>query len=90
MKMEQRYWTESEVWKTEGVSALNGGEAQWVLILGGTEKMCEAAWLQDTKQRYPKALITGCSTAGEICAHDAITGCELHNQTMTITTFSEH
>ncbi|GAO37390.1 hypothetical protein SCT_2811 [Sulfuricella sp. T08] len=68
MKIEQRYWTESDGWQTEGVSTLNGGDAQWVLVFGGVEKLREAAWLQDTKQRYPKALIMGCSTAGEICA----------------------
>lgn len=67
MKIEQRYWTENEGWQTEGVSALDG-DAQWVLVFGGTEKMREPAWLQETKQRYPKALIMGCSTAGEICA----------------------
>jgi len=65
MKIEQRYWTESEGW--QGASAL-GGDAQWVLVFGGTEKMRESAWLQEVQQRYPKALIMGCSTAGEICA----------------------
>ncbi|BAN36089.1 hypothetical protein SCD_n02281 [Sulfuricella denitrificans skB26] len=68
MKIEQRYWTESEGWQTEAGSLPNGGDAQWVLVFGGVEKMREAAWLQETKQRYPKALIMGCSTAGEICA----------------------
>lgn len=68
MKIEQRYWTESEGWRTEGASTLNGKDAHWVLVFGGAEKMCEAAWLEETKQRYPHALIIGCSTAGEICA----------------------
>lgn len=67
MKIEQRYWTKSEGWQTEGVSTLDG-DAQWALVFGGAEKMREAAWLEDTKLRYPKALIVGCSTAGEICA----------------------
>jgi hypothetical protein len=34
-------------------------------------------------------VLTGFYSYGEICPHNAITGCELHNQTMTITTFSE-
>ena len=34
-------------------------------------------------------VLTGFYSYGEICPHGAITGCELHNQTMTITTFSE-
>lgn len=67
MKIEQRYWTEKTGWQQEGVSTLDG-DAQWVLVFGGTEKMSDAAWLEETRQRYPKALIMGCSTAGEICA----------------------
>lgn len=35
------------------------------------------------------AVLTGFYSYGEICPHGAITKCELHNQTMTITTFSE-
>ena len=34
-------------------------------------------------------VLAGFYSYGEICPHDALTGCELHNQTMTITTFSE-
>ena len=34
-------------------------------------------------------VLAGFYSYGEICPHGAITGCELHNQTMTITTFSE-
>jgi hypothetical protein len=37
-----------------------------------------------------RAALTGFYSYGEICPHDAITHCELHNQTMTITTFSEN
>ena len=35
------------------------------------------------------AVLAGFYSYGEICPHGAITQCELHNQTMTITTFSE-
>ncbi len=34
-------------------------------------------------------VLTGFYSYGEICPHGVITKCELHNQTMTITTFSE-
>lgn len=34
-------------------------------------------------------VLAGFYSYGEICPHDVLTGCELHNQTMTITTFSE-
>ena len=37
-----------------------------------------------------RTALTGFYSYGEICPHDAITHCELHNQTMTITTFSEN
>jgi len=35
------------------------------------------------------AVLAGFYSYGEICPHGAATKCELHNQTMTITTFSE-
>lgn len=34
-------------------------------------------------------VLTGFYSYGEICPHGVVTKCELHNQTMTITTFSE-
>lgn len=37
----------------------------------------------------PQTVLTGFYSYGEICPHGTITKCELHNQTMTITTFSE-
>ncbi|MDY7228866.1 FIST signal transduction protein [Hyalangium rubrum] len=37
----------------------------------------------------PKPVLTGFYSYGEICPHGAITRCELHNQTMTITAFTE-
>ena len=67
MKIEQRYWTENTGWQPE-VGCTQDGEAQWVLVFGGAEKMRDVTWLQEVKQCYPKALIMGCSTAGEICA----------------------
>ena len=35
-----------------------------------------------------RTVLTGFYSYGEICPHDVLTRCELHNQTMTITTFS--
>lgn len=67
MKIEQRYWTQSTGWQLEGAGTLEE-DAQWVLVFGGAEKMRNTAWLQEVRQRYPKALVMGCSTAGEICA----------------------
>jgi hypothetical protein len=36
-----------------------------------------------------RPVLTGFYSYGEICPHGAVTRCELHNQTMTITAFSE-
>jgi hypothetical protein len=38
----------------------------------------------------PETCITGFYSYGEISPFNSLTKCELHNQTMTITTFSEH
>lgn len=37
----------------------------------------------------PHPVLTGFYSYGEICPNGAVTQCELHNQTMTITTFAE-
>ena len=37
----------------------------------------------------PRTTLTGFYSYGEIAPHSALTRCELHNQTMTVTTFSE-
>ncbi|WP_230177904.1 FIST signal transduction protein [Aquabacterium sp. CECT 9606] len=37
----------------------------------------------------PQATLAGFYSYGEICPHVSLTKCELHNQTMTVTTFSE-
>jgi hypothetical protein len=37
----------------------------------------------------PQAVLAGFYSYGEIAPHGALTRCELHNQTMTVTTFSE-
>ena len=38
----------------------------------------------------PAAVCTGFYSYGELCPSEFVASCELHNQTMTITTFSEH
>lgn len=37
----------------------------------------------------PQATLAGFYSYGEICPHESLTKCELHNQTMTVTTFAE-
>lgn len=45
-----------------------GPRAQWVLIFGSGQLLCEAPLIDRIRQLYPKAYLMGCSTAGEI--HD--------------------
>jgi hypothetical protein len=65
MKTEQHYWTQNAGWDA-GASGL-GGAAQLVLVFGGTDVLRDRDLLRDVRSRYPKALLFGGSTAGEIC-----------------------
>lgn len=44
-----------------------GASAHLVLLFGGTAILQKNAHLEQIKRAYPKALLLGCSTAGEIC-----------------------
>lgn len=46
-------------------------------------------FLETLHNQYPNATLIGCSTAGEIVPFGKFSPCELHNQTMAITTLSE-
>lgn len=65
MKTEQHYWTPHAGWDANA-SGL-GDAAQLVLVFGGTDVLRNRNLLQDVRSRYPKALLFGGSTAGEIC-----------------------
>lgn len=64
MRVEQRYWTASQGWQGAQDAGL-ADEAQWVLIFGGTDVL-DGSRLSEIRAMYPKAIMTGCSTAGEI------------------------
>jgi hypothetical protein len=66
MKIEQRYWTESEGWRQEGEGRV-GEAAQWVLVFGASDCLARRELLDAIRAAFPRALITGCSTSGEIC-----------------------
>jgi len=66
MKIEQRYWTEKEGWQQEGEGRV-GEAAQWVLVFGAPDCLARKGELDAIRAAFPHALITGCSTAGEIC-----------------------
>lgn len=67
MKVEQRHWTPDKGWgaNTPGELIEN---ADLVLVFGKRELLNESDLLAEIRAAYPKALLTGCSTAGEI--HD--------------------
>jgi hypothetical protein len=65
MKIEQQHWTQSDGWV--GCASSLGGAAQLVLIFAGTDVLRSGDLLREIKSRYPKAVLLGCSTAGEIC-----------------------
>lgn len=65
MKTEQHYWTPHAGWDADA-SGL-GDAAQLVLAFGGTDVLRNRDLLQEVRARYPKALLFGGSTAGEIC-----------------------
>lgn len=66
MKIEQRYWTENEDWRHEGAGRV-GEAAHWVLVFGAPACLARKEALDAIRAAFPRALITGCSTAGEIC-----------------------
>lgn len=66
MEIEQRYWAEKEGWRQEGEVRV-GDTAHWVLVFGAPDCLARRELLDAIRAAFPRALITGCSTAGEIC-----------------------
>jgi hypothetical protein len=64
MKVEQRFWSETEGW--QGSEVRLGERAQLLLVFGGTAALEQARWKTDLVESYPRAKLFGCSTAGEI------------------------
>jgi hypothetical protein len=63
MRIEQRVWSKGG-WTPGGEL---DGEAQLVLLFGGTEVLAERDWQPELQRTQPQAILFGCSTAGEIC-----------------------
>jgi hypothetical protein len=64
VKIEQSRWNEPAGW-TPGMPG-NLADAHLVLAFGGTEILRDKVPLAALRRAYPRALIVGCSTAGEI------------------------
>ncbi len=65
MKVEQMQWTESAGWSPEIPGTL-ATDANLVLVFGSTEHLKNKRHITNIRKAYPNALISGCSTAGEI------------------------
>ena len=61
MKVEQSRWSMENSWEPMEVEC----DAQLVLVFGNTNQL-NAERLSELRERYPKARLFGCSTAGEI------------------------
>jgi len=66
MDIEQKIWSSSNGWRADQPGTI-GQTADLVLLFGSREILQNPALLNDIAERYPNAIITGCSTAGEIC-----------------------
>lgn len=61
MRIEQRVWTKHG-WDSRGELESAG----LVLVFGGREALAGADWAPELRRTYPRAILFGCSTAGEI------------------------
>ncbi len=65
MEIEQARWTANEGWTPAAPGRL-AGRAGLVLIFGDRDVLEDGRVLKDARRIYPGAVVTGCSTAGEI------------------------
>jgi hypothetical protein len=66
MKIEQTKWSENEGWQPTAPGTL-GDAAQLIFLFGSTAILKGKAYLAAIRTAYPRALLVGCSTSGEIC-----------------------
>jgi hypothetical protein len=65
MKIEQNRWTAAEGWKITPLGRM-GESANLVLVFGSRMILTESKHIEEIKRAYPKAVLLGCSTSGEI------------------------
>lgn len=66
IRVAQDCWLREAGWKRYE-TILAGDRAGLALVFGATTLMRDEALFHDIRTHYPKALVIGCSTAGEIC-----------------------
>lgn len=75
MKVEQLEYCLGKFYGAEAVNE----RAQWVLIFGSGELLCDNSLIDHIRRQYPNAYLMGCSTAGEIY------GSATNNNSLSIT-----
>lgn len=80
MRVERQMWIKGGGWQAASLAL--GSDAQWVLVFASRAVLEEESLLEEVRARYPNALLTGCSTAGEI--H----GTEVLDDSLTLTAVS--
>jgi hypothetical protein len=78
MRLEQCVWTRRDGWGGSP-PALLGDTAQLALVFASNDVLRDGSALADVMAAYPRALLFGCSTAGEIC--DA----QVHEESLVVT-----
>lgn len=66
VKVQQTCWSEHGGWQPGAPDAADA-TANLVLVFGARRLLASGTVLADIRRAYPSAIITGCSTAGEIC-----------------------
>ena len=74
MQLEQLLWTSTTAWQPASVLP----DAQLLLVFGSTD-LLDAQRLAELRERYPDAILLGCSTAGEI------QGVQVRDNSITVT-----
>lgn len=75
MKLVQRQWTLRDGWRSLR-DDLGGhySEVQLVLIFGASDVLQSTELYKNIYDEFPNAIVTGCSTAGEICGDEVLDG----------------
>src|SRR5579863_5742798 len=66
IKTEQFQWSLQEGWQPELTTGKLGESVQIVFVFGSPNLLKRSGSLDAVRRAYPKAQLTGCSTAGEI------------------------
>ncbi|HEX2787948.1 MAG TPA: FIST N-terminal domain-containing protein [Ignavibacteria bacterium] len=78
MKIQQLKWSKGNNWQPQGDSE-NSIKPNFILLFGSTGLIKDTQYTDFLKENYPGAVMTGCSTSGEIC------GTEVSDDTLIAT-----